>query len=396
MASAIVPCRGLSIAASAGGAQLQAKPDPQLWVLSSHPALGTHLAPTPLCPGQVEELHLACGSWGSYHAKGVHGSEPTLDSRCQSSAMEVRFATELEHSKPEASTTFLPHSKSSSAFPLLYAELEMEQAWEPIDFFGARNPLTSFRPHHQFTGNSKSTSVGNMWEVSTRPLVYMDMPCPLPMVAPAPPVLFYLDRALQSPGPALAPGEDTAGQAGAGSPVAAKAPRQSPSGIQAGQFCHEATGTAMGTSMVGKNRSLAHSFDYGLQEQPPKRSWSQSDMKTIHFPYGSEFRPLGPCPTLSSRKGGVYWHVPAQQGLAPGPQRSTERYLGSSTESSDSDSDLLATDYCSLYGRMLRSPMARVRLSSGSLQLDEENEEVSFATSSAGERVSRGASKYFT
>ncbi|NWY75308.1 FRMD7 protein, partial [Erithacus rubecula] len=118
-------------------------------------------------------------------------------------------------------------------------------------------------------------------------------------------------------------------------------------------------------------------------------------MKTIRFPYGSEFRPLGPCPALSSRKGGVFWHVPAQQALAPGPRRS-ERYLGSSTESSDSDSELLAADYCSLYGRVLRSPMARVRLSSGSLQLSEEDEEASFATSAAEESISRGASKYFT
>ncbi|NXW40857.1 FRMD7 protein, partial [Nyctiprogne leucopyga] len=116
-------------------------------------------------------------------------------------------------------------------------------------------------------------------------------------------------------------------------------------------------------------------------------------MKTIRFPYGSEFRPLGPCPALSSRKAGVFRHVPAQQGLvpglAPGLRRSAERYVGSSTESSDSDSDLLAADYCSLYGRVLRAPMARVRLSSGSLQLDEEDEEVSFATSAAEERTSR-------
>ncbi|NWR75284.1 FRMD7 protein, partial [Centropus unirufus] len=117
-------------------------------------------------------------------------------------------------------------------------------------------------------------------------------------------------------------------------------------------------------------------------------------MKTIRFPYGSEFRPLGPCPTLSSRRAGAFWHMPAQQGL--GLRCSTERYVGSSTESSDSDSDLLAADYSSLYGRMLRSPMARVRLSSGSLQLDEEDEEVSFATGAAGERTSRGPSRYFT
>ncbi|XP_074407672.1 FERM domain-containing protein 7 isoform X1 [Zonotrichia albicollis] len=345
---------------------------------------------------QVEELRLAYGSRGSYHANGVHGSEPTLDSRRRSSTMEVTFAAELERSKPEASPTFLPHSKSSSAFPLLYAELEMERAWEPIDLFGARNPLTSFRPHHQFAGNSKSTSVGNMREVSARQLVYTDVPCPLPVVAPAPPVLFYLDRALQPPWPAPAPGEDVAGLAGASGPTAAKPPRQSPSGAQAGQLHGEAAGTAVGTSMAGDSRSLARSFAYGLQEQPPKRSWSQSDMKTIRFPYGSEFRPLGPCPALSSRRGGVFWHVPAQQGLAPGLRRCPERYLGSSTESSDSDPELLGAEHGSRYGRVLPSPMARVRLSSGSLQLDEEDEEVSFATSAAEERISRGASKYFT
>ncbi|NXL26936.1 FRMD7 protein, partial [Glaucidium brasilianum] len=119
-------------------------------------------------------------------------------------------------------------------------------------------------------------------------------------------------------------------------------------------------------------------------------------MKTIRFPYGSEFRPLGPCPSLSSRKVSVFWHMPTPHGLTSGPRCSAERYVGSSTESSDSDSDLLATDSCSLYGRVLRSPMARVRLSSGSLQLDEEDEEVSFATSTTEERTSRGASRYFT
>ncbi|NXI23208.1 FRMD7 protein, partial [Sterrhoptilus dennistouni] len=119
-------------------------------------------------------------------------------------------------------------------------------------------------------------------------------------------------------------------------------------------------------------------------------------MKTICFPYGSEFRPLRLCPALSSRKGGVFWHIPAQQGLALGLRGFTECYLGSGTKSSNSDSDLLAADYCSLYGRVLRSPMARVRLSLGCLQLNEEDEEVSFATSAAEERISRGASKYFT
>ncbi|NXN36950.1 FRMD7 protein, partial [Rhinoptilus africanus] len=344
---------------------------------------------------QVEELRLAYGSRGSYHANGVHTSEPMLDSRRRSSTVEVTFAAELERSKPEASPVFLSHSKSSSAFPLLYAELELERAWEPADLFSARNPLTSFRPHHQFAGNSKSTSVGNMREVSARPLVYTDVPCPPPVATPAPQVLFYLDRPPQPPCHAPVSSEDT--DSGC-SPVAAKPPRRSPSGIRAGDFHCDAMCMAAGTSMApgGESRLLARSFDYGLQEQLPKRSWSQSDMKTIRFPYGSEFRPLGPCPMLSSRRAGVFQHLPGQQGLALGPRRSAERYVGSSTESSDSDSDLLATDYCSLYGRVLRSPMARVRLSSGSLQLDEEDEEVSSATCTAKERTSWGSSSYFT
>ncbi|NXV24934.1 FRMD7 protein, partial [Cepphus grylle] len=344
---------------------------------------------------QVEELRLAYGSRGSYHANGVHTSEPTLDSQRRSSTVEVMFTAELERSKPEASPTFLPHSKSSSAFPLLYTELELERAWEPTDLFSARNPLTSFRPHHQFAGNSKSPSVGNMQEVSTRPLVYMDVPCPLPVVTPAPQVLFYLDRPPQPPCHAPASGEDT--DSGC-SPVAAKPPRRSPSGTQARDFHRDAMCMAAGRNMAlaGESRLLARSFDYSLQEQPPKRSWSQSDMKTIHFPYGSEFRLLGPCPMLSSRRGAIFQHLPGQPGLALGPRCSAERYVGSSTESSDSESDLLATDYCSLYSRVLQSPMARVRLSSGSLQLDEEDEEVPFATSAAEERTSQGSSRYFT
>ncbi|XP_074004094.1 FERM domain-containing protein 7 [Numenius arquata] len=339
---------------------------------------------------QVEELRLVYGSRGSYHANGVHTSEPTLDSRRRSSAMEVTFAAELERSKPEASPAFLPHSKSSSAFPLLYAELELEREWEPADLFSARNPLTSFRPHHQLAGSSKSTSVGSMGEVSTRPLVYTDVLCPT--AAPAPHVLFYLDKPPQPPSRALAPGEDAAGGC---SPVAAKPLRRSPSGTRDGAFHPDAMCTAAGssTALAGASRSLARSLNYSLQEQPPKRSWSQSDMKTFRFPYGSEFRPLGPCPTLSSRKRGVFQQLP---GLGQGPGRSAERYVGSSTESSDSDPDLLATDYCSLYGRVLRSPMARVRLSSGSLQLDEEEEEVAFATGAAEERASWRSSRYFT
>lgn len=353
--------------------------------------LGTHTALIP----QVEELRLAYGSCGSFRtASGVHTSEPTLDSRHSGSATAMMFAAELERFKPEVAPTFLPHSKSSSAFPLLYAQLELERAWEPTDSFSSRNPLTSFRPHHKFTGSSRSPSVGNMLEVSARPLVYMDVPLP---PTPAPQVFFYVDR----PPPPLChvPSEEEGGAAGGCIPTATKTAMWGPSSAWMGELQHEASHRAAGTSVgpEGERRQGARSFDYGLQEQPPKRSWSQSDMKAIRFPYSSEFRPLGPCPALSSRKAGMLQHVLAQQGAVPGLQRAAERYVGSSTESSDSDSDLLAADYCSLYGRVLRAPRARVRLSSGSLQLEEEeDEEVSSATSAAEERTSRGPSRYFT
>lgn len=353
--------------------------------------LGTHTALIP----QVEELRLAYGSCGSFRtASGVHTSEPTLDSRHSGSATAMMFAAELERFKPEVAPTFLPHSKSSSAFPLLYAQLELERAWEPTDSFSSRNPLTSFRPHHKFTGSSRSPSVGNMREVSARPLVYMDVPLP---PTPAPQVFFYVDR--PPPPPCHVPSEEEGGAAGGCIPTATKTAMWGPSSTWMGELQHEASHRAAGTSVgpEGERRQGARSFDYGLQEQPPKRSWSQSDMKAIRFPYSSEFRPLGPCPALSSRKAGMLQHVLAQQGAAPGLRRAAERYVGSSTESSDSDSDLLAADYCSLYGRVLRAPRARVRLSSGSLQLEEEeDEEVSSATSAAEERTSRGPSRYFT
>ncbi|XP_065585839.1 FERM domain-containing protein 7 [Cyrtonyx montezumae] len=348
---------------------------------------------------QVEELRLAYGSCGSFlTTSGVHTSEPTLDSHHRGSTTEMMFAAEMERSKAEAAPTFLPHSKSSSAFPLLYAELELERAWEPTDPFGSRNPLTSFRPHHKFAGSSRSPSVGNMREVSARPLVYMDVPCP-PLPAPlAPQLFFYMDT--PPPPPLCHVPREGVGAAAAGcTPTATRTAKWGPSSAWMGEVQHEASHRAGGTSVGSEqeSRPLARSFDSGLlQEQPPKRSWSQSDMKAIRFPYSSEFRPLGPCPALSSRQPGVLRHALLRQAAMPGLPRAAERYVGSSTESSDSDSDLLGTDYCSLYGRVLRAPRARVRLSSGSLQLEEEDEEVSLATGAAEERTSRGACRYFT
>ncbi|KAM9126924.1 FERM domain-containing protein 7 isoform 1-T1 [Pangshura tecta] len=353
---------------------------------------------------QVEDLRLAYGSRACYrNTNGVHASDPMLDSRRRNSSVEVTFAAELERSKPEADPRLLPHSKSSLAFPLAYAELELE--WEPADGFGERRPLTSFQPSHTLAGNSKSPSAGNMREVTSRQLSYTDVPyvpsASQPLETTSPQVFFYVDR--PPPGPRLTPAaaeEAGRGLSGPG-PMSMKPPKRWPGPARMKELQPEALPRTCGVSrhLEEESRALAGAFDYSIQEQLPRRSWSQSDMKTIHFPYGSEFRPLGPCPALSSRKASILRSVFAQQGLSnpTAAPRLAEHGVASGTESSDSDPDLLNADYYSLYGRVGKSPLARVRLSSGSLQLEEEeDEEVSLATSSAEARTSVGTSSYFT
>ncbi|XP_074863968.1 FERM domain-containing protein 7 isoform X1 [Carettochelys insculpta] len=355
---------------------------------------------------QVEDLRLLCGGRGCYRpSNGVHVSEPMLDSRRRNSSVEVIFAAELQRSKPEADPRLLPHSQSSSAFPWAYGVQELE--WEPAEGFRHQTPLTSFQPSPKLAASSKSTSVGNVREVASRQLSYTDVPYvpaasqPLEMAAPQ--VFFYVDRPPRVPRHAPATAEEAGrGLTGLG-PAPVKPARRSPGlarpkGLPPEALPRPGCPSSPMRPLEEESRRLAGATDYSLQEQLPKRSWSQSDMKAIHFPYGSEFRPLGPCPALSSRKTGILRSTVAQQGLAKpaAALRPAERHVGSGTESSDSDSELLNPDYYALYGRVGRSPLARVRLSSGSLQLDEEDEEVSAVTSGAEARALMGVSNYFT
>uniref|UniRef100_A0A670KJR3 FERM domain containing 7 n=1 Tax=Podarcis muralis TaxID=64176 RepID=A0A670KJR3_PODMU len=353
---------------------------------------------------QMEDLRLVYGTIGGYHsANGVHTSEPMLDSRRRNSAVEVIFADELERSKPEADPTLLPHSQSSSTFPLVYTELEHD--WEAADIYEQRVPLTSFQPSYKLAGNSKSTSVGNMREMTPRQqLTYTDIPYRGPihqqLDMASPQVFFYVDRPPQmSRHTAVAgPAEETASGVNMLGASPMKPSRRSPGMARTRVAEPEVLPRMTYLSSISMEQDDDGSvFDYSIQDQTPKRSWSQSDMKMIRFPYGSEFRPLGPCPVLSSRKADILQYVLAQQRLPEPPraQRTLERYVGSGTESSDSDSDMLP-DYFSLYGRVVKAPRARVRLSSGSLQLEGEDEEVCLTTANIEDRTSQGASNYFT
>ncbi|XP_070616131.1 FERM domain-containing protein 7 [Erythrolamprus reginae] len=328
---------------------------------------------------QMEDLRLVYGTMGSYYgANGIHTSEPTLDNRRRNSAVEVIFADELERSKPEADPRLLLlHSQSSSAFPVVYTELDHD--WEPAGLYRPRSPLTSFQP-----SASKSPSLSNVRDRSPRQqLMYTDVPYVArsnqPLEAASPPVFFYVDRPPQYPkSPTIDRDEERVVEINPcevpvkpqRNPAAAHPkPMEPPAMPQATYITH--------LSMEDDDDV----FDYGVQDAP-KRSWSQSDVKATRlFPCGSEFRPLGPCPVLTSRKIDLLQCLLAQPPF-PGPpqvQRTTERYVGSGTESSDSDSDLLP-DYYALYGRVLKRPRVRIHLSSGSLQLEGEESLVPAAT----------------
>ncbi|MBZ3885767.1 FERM domain-containing protein 7 [Sciurus carolinensis] len=363
---------------------------------------------------QVEDLRLAYGGGYYRNVNGVHASEPVLDSRRRNSAVEVTFAAELERSKPEADPTSLHQSQSSSSFSFLYSDpvfnTDPDPHSDPRDFFEHRSPLSSFRTSSKIADQHINTSSGLTSKVSpARQLTYTDVPyipCTSQQVDIMPPqVFFYVDKPPQVPRCSPVMAEERARPDNYIEPSAIKPAKRSPRNIRIKNFqqdlqeLQEAMARTSGRSNINldpeeEDPNLEDAFNYSTQEQTPKRSQSQSDMKTIRFPFGSEFRPLGPHPALS-RKADLFTCMFAEQEFPAVlmDQSATERYVAS--ESSDSESEILKPDYYSLYGKGIKSPMARIRLSSGSLQLDEEDEDVSFNIPSAEDRTLLKPYNYF-
>nr|XP_012314143.1 FERM domain-containing protein 7 isoform X1 [Aotus nancymaae] len=363
---------------------------------------------------QVEDLRLAYGGGYYQNVNGVHASEPVLDSRRRNSAVEVTFAAELERSKPEADPTLLHQSQSSSSFHFIYTDpvfnTEPDPNPDPRDFFSERSPLSSFQTSCKFADNHMSTSSGLTSRVSpAQQLTYTDVPyipCTGQQVGIMPPqVFFYVDKPPQVPRRSPIIAEERTRPDSYLEPTAMKPAKRSPGNIRMKSFqqdlqgLQEAIARTSGRSNINvgleeEDPNLEDVFAYNIQEQTPKRSQSQSDMKTIHFPFGSEFRPLGPCPALS-RKADLFTYMFAEQELPAVlmDQSTAERYVAS--ESSDSESEILKPDYYAFYGKGIRSPMARIRLSSGSLQLDEEDEDASFNTPTPEDRTLLKRCNYF-
>ncbi|KAI2600807.1 FERM domain containing 7 [Homo sapiens] len=363
---------------------------------------------------QVEDLRLAYGGGYYQNVNGVHASEPVLESRRRNSALEVTFATELEHSKPEADPTLLHQSQSSSSFPFIYMDpvfnTEPNPNPDPRDIFSERSSLSSFQTSCKFSGNHMSIYSGLTSKVRpAKQLTYTDVPyipCTGQQVGIMPPqVFFYVDKPPQVPRWSPIRAEERTSPHSYVEPTAMKPAERSPRNIRMKSFqqdlqvLQEAIARTSGRSNINvgleeEDPNLEDAFVCNIQEQTPKRSQSQSDMKTIRFPFGSEFRPLGPCPALS-HKADLFTDMFAEQELPAVlmDQSTAERYVAS--ESSDSESEILKPDYYALYGKEIRSPMARIRLSSGSLQLDEEDEDAYFNTPTAEDRTSLKPCNYF-
>ncbi|XP_054432956.1 FERM domain-containing protein 7 [Pteronotus mesoamericanus] len=359
---------------------------------------------------QVEDLRLAYGSGYYRSVNGVHASEPVLDSRRRNSAVEVTFAAELERSKPEADPTSL-HQSHSSFFPFIYTDpvfnTDPDPDNDPRDYFEERSALSSFQTSCKFADNRMSTSSGLTSRVSpARKLTYTDVPyipCVGQQVDIMPPqVFFYVDKQPQVPRWSPNMTEERERSDSHLDPTTMKAAKRSPRNIRMKSFqrdvqeLQEAMARTSGRRNINvglEDTNLEDAFACDIQEETPKRSQSQSDMKTIRFPFGSEFRPLGPCPALS-RKVDLFTYMFAEQEFPTVlmDQGAAESYVAS--ESSDSESEI-KPDYYSLYAKGLKLPMASIRLSSGSLQLEGEDENVYFKTPTAEDRTLLKPCNYF-
>ncbi|XP_062866934.1 FERM domain-containing protein 7 [Trichomycterus rosablanca] len=133
---------------------------------------------------------------------------------------------------------------------------------------------------------------------------------------------------------------------------------------------------------MGRMEAGHYSDDSTFQSGLPRRASSQPNVKfqkptlaSASPAYASEYRPLGYYPHLSRHQ------LPSRPTYlplspVPFPERPTSLCVLGTSSYSDSDSDLFYPYYCPALGKVVHSgPVARMRISSGSLQLDEEEGE---------------------
>ncbi|OCT67689.1 hypothetical protein XELAEV_18038990mg [Xenopus laevis] len=319
------------------------------------------------------------------------GWDPHMHKNRRNSAAEI-FSAVLERSKPSEEPTILQLSKSSSSFPgcsyLGMKEDAPRRAYK-------KRPLSFYEDSKHFSGNIKSMSEGCMKDAAPLPpAIYADR-VSVPHSSHHPnrdyvDYLCYSDHLSSIPQQTSAIVEEIVRLTNKPNAFLETSANKSPSARRIKEYhqpVYPRTSCRSSFSMGAKRESQGTPVEY-TQDPYPKRSLSHSDMKSSWFPSGSEFRPLGPCPILTkkysiSTKPFVPQHLPIAHQLPPPPPapplpltevknvpRTTERYVYSGTESSDSETEIINPYYYALFGKH-RSPVTRVRLSSGSLQLDD-------------------------
>ncbi|KAJ1198468.1 hypothetical protein NDU88_002309 [Pleurodeles waltl] len=354
---------------------------------------------------QVNDLRLVYTSKRCSRSVTSEYWEPMMDSRRRNSSVEVTFASELERSRPEAGPEdFLQSTSNASIPPFMYPETN----YASVPKQRPRNTMSFSQVQSKCEGNIKTSCVGSMKEVIPQ-LTYTDSHSKRTSTrhqnhTTASPVFFYLDKPPQAPKCASAVPDEIF--------KLNSCPFPCPSNLAyRGEYVYSenqqpdprrtSCSSDSSTYMESEHDSrIMHANPPDVQGQQTKRSWSQSDMKSIVYHSGSEFRPLGYCPSLSRRQS-ITRYALAKQTLplttdAAGVQRATERYVYSGTESSDSESEVLNPFYYSLFGKNVKSQIARVRLSSGSLQLGDDDEDVPPNARGNQERPSRPSSYYFS
>ncbi|KAM3911706.1 FERM domain-containing protein 7 [Leptodactylus fuscus] len=317
------------------------------------------------------------------------------DRNRRNSAIEVIFTSEMERSKPEE----MQQSKSSSSFPgCSYGDIASGLSQRRSH----RRPLSCYEESNHFSGNRKSSSEGSMREtVPASPRTYIDMGAGSSSARhkyyKGPPNIYcYTDGISPIPAQTSAVVEEIIRLTSQSKLFPGQSADRSPSARRLKEYHQPVyprtsckTSSGMGSQA---DTPLPRAEDN--EDLYPKRSWSHSDMKSEGFPHGTEFRPLGPYPILTRTSSVSKNPLPHQLTPLPlpppplppppppppstskkGPQV-TERYVYSGTESSDSESEIINPYYYAVFGKNVRHPMARVRLSSGSLQLEEEEEEI--------------------
>ncbi|KAM8952903.1 FERM domain-containing protein 7 [Pelodytes ibericus] len=318
---------------------------------------------------QPNDLRLVYTSRPSSRSVNSVGWDQVLERNRRNSTVELIYAAVQERSRADSEPVALQQSKSSASFPGCSFSDKLHE-----------EPQKHERRVRSYYDEASNWNISeDMWKTTHSPRTYAD-------IAPDPStnLYSYTDGTNRLPPQASAIVEEIVRLTNNSTSFPEKSANRSPSARRLKEYhqpVYPRTSCRNSVNVDPKTDIQFTSAEY-TQELYPKRSWSHSDMKSTWFPYGSEFKPLGHCPMLSRTssvsRNPLSLHVPLPPPLPPplpllkNTPKVTERYVYSGTESSDSESEIINPYYYALIGKNIRHPMARARLSSGSLQLEDE------------------------